>query len=140
MIYTFGYAHEINGIPLRRAFYRIPLDPDAARERMFAMFGNAWGFEYETEEEAGVEAYGLTELRFDHPDDDFIGPRREIDPHDVCICGGRRGHHETSGSKKGSSNPNRVLKNRDMTSCLHCPCPEFIRYDAPASFGKEGGN
>lgn len=141
MIYTFGYGHEVNGIPLRQAFYRIPLDSDAARERMFAMFGNSWGFEYDTEADAGVAEYGLRELVFPHPEDEFIGPRRQLDPHDVCLCGGRRDHHGAGAMGKGKANvnPNRVLKNRDMVPCLHCPCPEFIRYDAPAFITKEGG-
>lgn len=126
MIFTFGYGHSINGIPLKKAFYRIPLPSAEARERMFAMFGTAWGFEYETEEEAGVDTYELTELTFDHPTYGFIGALKDVDPFDICLCGGVRKDHESDTGRKGKANPERVLKDRELTQCLHCPCPEFV--------------
>lgn len=139
MIFTFGYGHSVNGIPLKKAFYRIPLPSSEARERMFAMFGTAWGFEYETEDEAGVIEYGLTELTFEHPTYEFVGPLRNADPFDVCLCGGVRRDHDSAVTRKGNANPERILKDRSMVPCLHCPCPEFIRYDASASITREGG-
>lgn len=133
MIYTFGYGHSVDGVPLKRAFYRIPLPFVEARERMFAMFGDAWGFEYETEDEAGVSKYGLIELIFRHPAIEFIGPKRQTDPLDTCMCGGVRKDHEMDSARKKTPNPNRVLKNHELSPCTHCPCPEFIVYDAPVT-------
>lgn len=47
--------------PLRDRFVRIKGTYDEARAEMFRRFGRKWAFQDETEEEAGVAKYHLTE-------------------------------------------------------------------------------
>lgn len=56
-IFTFGVGHTY-----ARRFVRIRGEEEQARAQMIRCFGNAWAFQYSTEEEAGVGRYGLTEL------------------------------------------------------------------------------
>lgn len=74
--FTFGYGHRLRatnrdgttvgkgvGISLGHRFVRVPgRDENEARARMAYLFGNMWAMVYRSDEEAGVEAFGLTEL------------------------------------------------------------------------------
>ena len=63
--FTFGFAHRHpeTGEPLRNRFVRIKAERfDDARREMVARFGQRWSFQYETEADAGVERFHLTEL------------------------------------------------------------------------------
>jgi hypothetical protein len=64
-IFTFGFGHTdpVTGESRSNKFVRIKAEGyEQARERMKATFGTQWAFQYESEEEAGVEKHGLTEL------------------------------------------------------------------------------
>jgi hypothetical protein len=66
-IFTFGFAHvhPITGESLANCYVRVPGNIEESRDRMFAsIFGRTWGFQYPTEEAAGVEKWGLTEIPF----------------------------------------------------------------------------
>lgn len=61
-IFTFGNGHELNGESLGRRFVRIHGTNPAARRKMIDHFGIRWSHQYATEEAAGVQQFGLTEL------------------------------------------------------------------------------
>lgn len=57
----------INSV-LGKRFVRVSApDIAAARASMFATYGEHWAFLYDTEEQAGVWQYGLTEVPFGTP-------------------------------------------------------------------------
>lgn len=56
-IFTFG-VNDAKG----RNFVRINSTYDGARDEMVRRFGKGWAFQYPSEEDAGVERFGLTEL------------------------------------------------------------------------------
>lgn len=56
-IFTFGI-----GGPRAGMFVRIRGTFMSARGEMLRRYGREWAFQYRSEEEAGVAAYGLTEL------------------------------------------------------------------------------
>lgn len=60
--FTFGAEHKLLGIPLGRRYVRIHGTFMGARLRMIELFDQKWCSQYESEEDAGVEQYGLTEL------------------------------------------------------------------------------
>lgn len=57
-IFTFGINHKHSG-----KFVRIFGTYDDAREVMFLMHSDAWGFQYPDEDAAGVAKYNLEELK-----------------------------------------------------------------------------
>ena len=64
-IFTFGFSHTdpVTGESRSRKFARIEADDyESARQKMNATFGRQWAFEYESEDEAGVQKWGLTEV------------------------------------------------------------------------------
>lgn len=61
-IFTFGSGHELHGESLAKAFVRIHGTAGTARRRMIDLFGIKWSHQYATEEAAGVQQFGLTEL------------------------------------------------------------------------------
>lgn len=61
--FTFGSGHTYHGEPLGRRFVRFHGTGLDARAKMIAAFGLAWSHQYATAEEAGVEKFGLVELR-----------------------------------------------------------------------------
>jgi hypothetical protein len=61
-LFTFGSGHTLLGEPLDRRYVRIHGTFLEARTRMLALFGRAFCSQYESEAEAGVEQYHLTEL------------------------------------------------------------------------------
>lgn len=61
-IFTFGSGHELHGESLGKAFVRIRGTALVARGRMIELFGVRWSHQYATEEAAGVQQFGLTEL------------------------------------------------------------------------------
>lgn len=61
-IFTFGFDHEEGGQPLKDRYVCIRGTYDDARAAMVRGFGRKWAFQYGSEEEAGVERYGLTKL------------------------------------------------------------------------------
>jgi hypothetical protein len=69
-IFTFGPGHVYPGTEesLANAFVRIAGSYYEARGLMFSVFGPKWAHQYATEEEAGVERFGLTELDVDFSD------------------------------------------------------------------------
>ena len=60
-VFTFGI-----GQPLAGRFVVIHGTYGSARDRMVELFGDKWGFQYSSEEEAGVERWGYTELSIEH--------------------------------------------------------------------------
>src|SRR5688572_6860804 len=66
-IFTFGYdhTHPVTGESLATNFVRVSAQTYVqARERMHESFGNRWSHQYESEYDAGVERFGLTEIEF----------------------------------------------------------------------------
>jgi hypothetical protein len=64
-IFTFGFSHTdpVSGASRAKKFCRIEAaDYESARQRMNNTYGRQWAFEYESEEEAGVAKWGLTEV------------------------------------------------------------------------------
>jgi len=64
-IFTFGFdhVHPVTGGSLAKRFVRIRAeDAEAARWEMVRRWGLKWSFQYETEEQAGVARWGLTEV------------------------------------------------------------------------------
>ena len=62
--FGFGHTHPKTGESLANTFVRIAAaDSEAAREEMYRRFGQKWSFQYDSEQKAGVEKYGLRELR-----------------------------------------------------------------------------
>lgn len=64
-IFTFGFSHTdpVTGESRAKKFTRIQAeDIEQARQRMNDTFGRQWAFVYESEEEAGVAKWGLTEV------------------------------------------------------------------------------
>lgn len=63
-LFTFGadHTHPDTGQRLGRSFVRIHGTCDSTRDDMFTAFGNRWSHQYSSEEKAGVEKYGLTEV------------------------------------------------------------------------------
>lgn len=61
-IFTFGSGHELNGESLGKRFVRIRGTALIARGIMLERFGIRWSHQYATEEAAGVQQFGLTEL------------------------------------------------------------------------------
>ena len=57
--FTFGCGHLLAKycVVIEAEFY------EDARDIMFDSFGAKWGFQYDSAEEAGVERWGLKELR-----------------------------------------------------------------------------
>jgi len=66
--FTFGSGHELDGESLGRAFVRIHGTAREARRRMVARFGQKWSHQYASEEEAGVQRFGLIELKLEGTD------------------------------------------------------------------------
>jgi len=65
-IFTFGFDHvnPLTGKSLANHFCRIYADSaTAAREEMVRRWGRKWAFQYNSEEEAGVERWNLREVR-----------------------------------------------------------------------------
>jgi hypothetical protein len=60
--FTFGSGHTWHGEPVGDFFVRINGTAMAARRRMVAVFGDRWSHQYTSEEAAGVQRFGLTEL------------------------------------------------------------------------------
>lgn len=57
-IFTFGYGTNLAG-----CFVRIPAESsEEARTKMFDHYGPRWAFQYDSEEQAGVQRYNLTEV------------------------------------------------------------------------------
>lgn len=55
-VFTFGTGHY----PYGNCYTKIKAaDFNAAREEMHRISGKIWGFQYDSEEEAGVKAWGL---------------------------------------------------------------------------------
>jgi hypothetical protein len=65
-IFTFGVGQRLpGGARVPHHFVRVHApDWEAARERMVATFGRDWGFQYGSEDEAGVARYKLKEAAF----------------------------------------------------------------------------
>ncbi len=64
-IFTFGFGNTdpVTGESRSGKFARIEaLDREHARAKMLQTFGRQWAFQYETEDEAGVREFGLTEV------------------------------------------------------------------------------
>lgn len=64
-IFTFGFGHfdRETGAPLSKTFVRVPASSwEEARQIMVANCGRLWAFQYDSEDEAGVSKYGLTEV------------------------------------------------------------------------------
>jgi hypothetical protein len=70
-IFTFGSGQrlvppgypDVEGLSLQDRYVRIAGDTwDYARDEMERRFGRQWAFQYHTEEEAGVQRFGLREL------------------------------------------------------------------------------
>jgi len=64
-VFTFGFAHTdpVTGESRSKKFARIQADDyEQARIRMNNTYGRQWAFQYESEEAAGVERHGLTEV------------------------------------------------------------------------------
>lgn len=62
-IATFGLSQTLG-----KNFVRVPaLSAHAARQAMFATYGNLWAFLYEDEDAAGVNPFNLTEVPFGTP-------------------------------------------------------------------------
>jgi hypothetical protein len=61
--FTFGGGHTYNGWTLAFRYVLIHGTHDAARARMVEAFGDRWAMQYASAEEAGVEEFGLTELK-----------------------------------------------------------------------------
>lgn len=61
-LFTFGSGHTFQGEPLHERFVRVHGTFLEARTQMLALFGRRWCSQYESEEEAGVSQYHLTEL------------------------------------------------------------------------------
>lgn len=57
-IFTFGIHHKHSG-----KFVRITGTWDSAREEMIHRYSDAWGFQYPSEEAAGIEKYNLKEIK-----------------------------------------------------------------------------
>ncbi len=57
-----GHDLEAEGFPLHNRYVRIAGTYEAARAEMVRMFGPVWSMQYQSEAEAGVEEYRLTEL------------------------------------------------------------------------------
>jgi hypothetical protein len=60
-VFTFGYGqhegkHRHNFVRIRGTFI-------GAREEMVRRYGRAWSMQYEDEAEAGVQQFGLTEIK-----------------------------------------------------------------------------
>jgi hypothetical protein len=75
-VFTFGYGqlHPETGLGLEHRFVAIRAESaEEARVRMVRYFGQRWGFQYQSREEAGVERHGLREL----VRDDWPAPREE---------------------------------------------------------------
>jgi hypothetical protein len=66
-LFTFGAEHYLDGTPLRSRYVRFHGTYMEARLKMIAALGRAWCAQYPTEEAAGVERYGLTELILPDP-------------------------------------------------------------------------
>lgn len=66
-IFTFGSGHNDPNHSSLINFYTVIEAPtySAAREKMWEKRGPKWSFEYETEEEAGVERWNLTLIPFE---------------------------------------------------------------------------
>jgi hypothetical protein len=64
-IFTFGFGHyhPETGEPLANRYVVIPGTFSDARQKMVVMFGVKWSMQYASKEEAGVEIYGLRELK-----------------------------------------------------------------------------
>lgn len=64
-IFTFGFGQVLpDGSSGACKFTRIRAETrDEARELMNATWGRMWAFQYDSEEAAGVERYGLTEVK-----------------------------------------------------------------------------
>lgn len=60
-IFTFGFKHIHSGTQMRDRFVRIRGTFEDARAVMVQRFGKTWAFQYESEEEAGVQKFGLRE-------------------------------------------------------------------------------
>ena len=58
-VFTFGVGDPENA----GRFVRIRGTYDGARQQMFARFGKSWGFQYRSEDAAGVEKYNLREIK-----------------------------------------------------------------------------
>lgn len=65
-IFTFGFAHThpFTGESLNNCFIEIIGTIESTRMKMIERFGNQWGFQYRTREDAGVDTYNLTEIEW----------------------------------------------------------------------------
>jgi len=57
-VFTFGYGHEFQG-----GYAVIHGTYISAREEMIKRHGLKWAFQYSSKKEAGVEEYGLLEVK-----------------------------------------------------------------------------
>lgn len=66
-IFTFGTDHTnpITGKSLFKNYVEIPGTWDEAREKMLNRFGNRFSMQYQNKEKAGVERFGLVELKLE---------------------------------------------------------------------------
>lgn len=62
-VFTFGFGQCVDGVALAGKYVRIRGTADDARAEMLRRFGRTWAFQYESEEAAGVERFGLQEYR-----------------------------------------------------------------------------
>lgn len=60
--FGFGHTHPATGERLANCYVVIEGDIDETREIMQRHFGNAWAFQYPTEQEAGVERWDLRRI------------------------------------------------------------------------------
>ncbi len=57
-IFTFGYDS-----PFGQCYIVIYGTYESAREKMFEKFSKKWAYQYESKEAAGVDSFGLTEIK-----------------------------------------------------------------------------
>lgn len=60
--FGFGHTHPRTGESLANCFIRIRGTREAARAEMVKRFALKWAFDYPSEEDAGVERWGLREI------------------------------------------------------------------------------
>ena len=58
-VFTFGFGQPHEG----KYFVIKAKTKDKCRKKMFELFGQKWSMQYNNEEEAGVERFGLKELK-----------------------------------------------------------------------------
>jgi len=114
-IFTFGFGHTdpTTGESRAKKFARIQADDyEQARIQMNDTYGRQWAFEYESEEEAGVQRHGLTEVTESRIPDKLMVILAEVKPNGVRIWWGSE-HKLLDGERAVDvwrTDPDRVLQ------------------------------